>query len=92
MTKSRSARFTKAKAIQATDLETLCDLEFLRQQNDADIPVPLDKLLGFAERQVERLRFLLDCKEEVAVADFEYAMGQVHQIGEMLRAQGRRML
>ena len=91
MSKTRGARFTKAKAIQATDLEILADLEFLRECNDADIEVPLDKLLGFAERQVERLRFLLDCRE-VAVADFEYAMGQVHQIGEMLRAQGRRML
>jgi hypothetical protein len=90
MTKARGA-FTKAKAIQATDLETLCDLEYLRQQNDADIEVPLDKLLGFAQRQVERLRFLLDCRE-VALEDYEYAMGQAHQLGEMLRAQGRKML
>jgi hypothetical protein len=91
MTKSRGARFTKAKAIEATDLEILADLEFLRQQNDADIAVPLDKLLGFAQRQCERLRFLLDCRE-VAAEDFEYAMQQAYQIGEMLRAQGRRML
>jgi hypothetical protein len=91
MTKSKGARFTKAKAIEATDLETLADLEFLRQYNEADIALPLDKLLGFAERQTQRLRFLLDCGE-VAAEDYAYAMGQAHQIGEMLRAQGRRML
>jgi hypothetical protein len=91
MTKARGARFTKAKAIEATDLEILADLQFLRQQEEADLEVPLDKLLGFAQRQTQRLRFLLDCRE-VSVADFEYAMGQVHQIGEMLRVQGRRML
>jgi hypothetical protein len=89
MIKSRG--FTKAKAIRATDLETLADLEFLREYDIADIAIPLDKLLGFAERQVQRLRFLLDCRE-VAPEDFAYAMQQAHQIGEMLRAQGRRML
>ena len=91
MTKARSARFTKAKAIEATDLEILADLEFLRQYDEADIALPLDKLLGFAQRQVERLRFLVDCRE-VAAEDYDYAMGQCHQIGEMLRAQGRKML
>ena len=63
----------------------------IRQYDEADIALPLDKLLGFAQRQVERLRFLVDCRE-VAAEDYDYAMGQCHQIGEMLRAQGRKML
>ena len=96
MTKKKSVvrdlmkKATKATAIEAVDIETLEDIAAMQDAEDSGRVLDLGELAVLADRQLERVGFLVRLGE-LPAQSLDLAAEQLRQVREMAR-QGKKWL
>jgi hypothetical protein len=96
MTKKKSVvrdlmkKATKATAIEAVDIETLEDIAAMQDAEDSGRVLDLGELAVLADRQLERVGFLVRLGE-LPAQSLDLAAEQLRQVREMAR-RGKKWL
>jgi len=96
MTKKKSVvrdlmkKATKATAIEAVDIETLEDIAAMQDAEDSGRVLDLGELAVLADRQLERVGFLVRLGE-LPAQSLDLAAEQLRQVREMAR-QGKKWI
>jgi hypothetical protein len=96
MTKKKSVvrdlmkKATQATAIEAVDIETLEDIAAMQDAEDSGRVLDLGELAVLADRQLERVGFLVRLGE-LPAQSLDLAAEQLRQVREMAR-QGKKWL